>query len=917
MTTARVGTRTPRGWETWRGSNVEVGERGVTLATGPRPKGRPIATGVAAVDIAVGVCGRLYVLDENWTVWRYRVDTPGTADRRIDLADSDGTWFGDGDERGSGDDDERGGGDDDREAVDDENADGDEAGAENTDENEAGAENTDEDEAGAENTDGDEAEAEDDGKSGLSALCATADTLYVAREATEDDDARLYGFSLNDGTLRWAVDAPAGRPVALTRTDHGVYLLDAGTAHGEGVVTRVAPDGSQVTVTRGLTAPIDLAEDARGTLFVLDTERPTGEPDDPDDTAHPPVVWELPADVVTGEETGTGEQDGDGDDRSVTDLASSKRLFPLGAVCLAGGHGTGLATRRERTLVAGVVPDDPDGETLARYRFEPDAFEEGQFVAVGGFSRSCTALRRGPPTGDDGGVLYAIDSEANQVYAIDERGQYGAWPGTNRHEGLLVARFDSGVDGTTWHRVRVDIERTTRAGNDASASTQVLVRYGVTDRDDDVEDLGRIEGIGDAYAQRLRASGVTTISALARHAVDDGAASGTEGRAQRLATLATPLNPSDQQLGNAARYAETWLSDAVARTNERYSALARPDPRDALLPDATGRYLWVVLELTGADSASPLVSSFTASFPRESYLRYLPEVYQTDASSAAFLERFLSMFESVFADVEADLADFTRYLDPDGTDAEYLSWLERWLAVKTDEEWPDGLRRTLLARAPSLYLSRGTPAGLHEVLSLYLSHTAPTGADENDGGDDGGNEDDSHDDDEGRHPTQNARNRARTAVTERGWSGDSVGNRDDDPDVFDSPTFLYLWENADLDVSERNAARAEYERLLNCPHCFVVLVGTPVEHGQRRVLDWLIGRETPAHTTGRAVRVRPWFQLGAHTYLGANSRLASREFVVGTATLAEDTVLTGSTPRDDDRNVLPRGRTDAGTDEIP
>ena len=55
-------------------------------------------------------------------------------------------------------------------------------------------------------------------------------------------------------------------------------------------------------------------------------------------------------------------------------------------------------------------------------------------------------------------------------------------------------------------------------------------------------------------------------------------------------------------------------------------------PGDILLHDLTGRYLWFRAELLPQGGQSPEVGNLTIRFPKETWLRYLPEVYQAEAA---------------------------------------------------------------------------------------------------------------------------------------------------------------------------------------------------------------------------------------------------------------------------------------------
>lgn len=140
---------------------------------------------------------------------------------------------------------------------------------------------------------------------------------------------------------------------------------------------------------------------------------------------------------------------------------------------------------------------------------------------------------------------------------------------------------------------------------------------------------------------------------------------------------------------------------------------------DAFISGANGRYLWLKIELTGSAVLSPLVRSVAVYFPRATYLRYLPAVYQEDAAGREFLERFLSVFETLMQGVEQNIEHVVKYFDVDAVEEEFLGWLSGWLAVSVDENWSSEQVRTLIREAPLLYKKRGTREGLERIIEIF------------------------------------------------------------------------------------------------------------------------------------------------------------------------------------------------------
>lgn len=141
---------------------------------------------------------------------------------------------------------------------------------------------------------------------------------------------------------------------------------------------------------------------------------------------------------------------------------------------------------------------------------------------------------------------------------------------------------------------------------------------------------------------------------------------------------------------------------------------------DLILNPNQGRYLWLKLKLTTFDQKSrPLIRSARIYYPRLSYLRYLPLVYREDPLSAAFLERFLSMFETSFDSLEQEINQLFKYFDPTLAPKEFLPWLASWINLSLDDEVPEERVRTFIRRAAELYRRKGTPGAIVEFLELY------------------------------------------------------------------------------------------------------------------------------------------------------------------------------------------------------
>ena len=148
---------------------------------------------------------------------------------------------------------------------------------------------------------------------------------------------------------------------------------------------------------------------------------------------------------------------------------------------------------------------------------------------------------------------------------------------------------------------------------------------------------------------------------------------------------------------------------------------------NCLIQGQPGRYLWLRLTLSSDGSDSPEVKNVKIYYPRSSSLKYLPAVYRADPFSGDFLDRFLSIFDSLRRKTDGKITDIAHYFDPCATPAnapgrgsdDFLTWLAAWLGMTLKNGWPIAKRRRLLKNAHKLYALRGTSAGLRLHVELY------------------------------------------------------------------------------------------------------------------------------------------------------------------------------------------------------
>jgi len=441
----------------------------------------------------------------------------------------------------------------------------------------------------------------------------------------------------------------------------------------------------------------------------------------------------------------------------------------------------------------------------------------------GRLDSACRVIRT--PQAADGGS-YAVIGETTAL-RLDPTVRRVADSDLGGCVGRAYRQFDSGTNAVQWHRLAVDRSR-------PAAGTQLRVSYfGSDDPSPFDESLSSLTGLDDSL---LSTAGIETVWELL--AVDP-------------ATLAA--HSEELSVDDVRACLDTTFEAVETATDSRWQTVE--SPTDLLVSEATGRYLTVRLELIGGPTVSPRVDSLRAVWPRQSYLQYLPEVYQDPSESAAFLEQFLSVFGTAFTDFEREMETVTQYLDPEAVPTEALPWLAEWLGVDR-VDWPTPALRELVASAPQLYKMRGTKAGLRDLLMLYLSHLSSPDM----------------------PPTD------RLVPDDR-----SPTSVDVDPSTVDHG--LFILEPADLDPIESLAAKTPYKTTLSGSRSIAVFAGPFDDPDHREAVVEIIQQETPAHVEGSLVELEPELTLGGDTFLGVNSRLGDRNLELGEAALGETAVL--------------------------
>ncbi len=266
------------------------------------------------------------------------------------------------------------------------------------------------------------------------------------------------------------------------------------------------------------------------------------------------------------------------------------------------------------------------------------------------------------------------------------------------------------------------------------------------------------------------------------------------------------------------------------------------NPQNALLHHATGRYLWLKIEVSGNIQNILWIRKLRVYYPRISLLQHLPGVYQEDPESRDFLERFLAIPGTFYEELDEQISQVALNFDADLATGEYLRWLSGWLAIAVDDRWNETQLRQLIKRAPEIFKMRGTKKAIETMVEIYT----------------------------GEKPL----------IVE-----------------------YFQYKHLEYEPEFKELIKELYD---TDPYTFTVILKpktVPLQQ-QRLAVRKILDEEKPAFTEARLVALQPWIYLDTHTYLGINTNLS--EFAAmrldPESSVLYNNVLEGGEPPPDGRN---------------
>jgi phage tail-like protein len=590
---------------------------------------------------------------------------------------------------------------------------------------------------------------------GATNIAAFGRLLYVADPAAH----RVQVFDTVTGTLV-RIHAGLRDPTDVAAGGRGVYILDGARGH----VYLATPRRDQLALVASIPAKAGrwsrLAVDRQGRLYLRDTEPSLL------DASRPATVL----DVIQPRRCDRVRCP----DERITDAGAVRSRFDVPPVWSAGG-GTFAMTAR---LADPCGLAAPAGRGRTTYTVGAPGYERRYVIdrqrrRVERRDALGRLLRRFGPLGPDGRPTVAGASDVwspadiaqadGCVLILDERHQavYADEPGSPDLRRWFVR---TGSQAPVWRRLAVDCDGTLLLWDGGGTTVDRVdpwghvreqvgigqVRHAFERPPADptppplIADLrvSRDHGVTSARRDALpdlrqvyKRQGVwisdwldSDIYACQWHLIELALTEFPPGARVSVRTRTANDLPSDggdppplEALAALGSWSEPQTVAAPAQPTP--ADLARAQRPDVLVQSGPGRFLQLLVELEGDGLATPVVRSVRVRFPYDSLRQYLPALYAAPDEQRDFLDRYLAIVQSTWTELEAIVTTFERYLDPLAVPAGApLRYLATWLAVRLEGTWNDAQNRRLLAAAPGLLASWGTPAGLRAWIAVYLAN---------------------------------------------------------------------------------------------------------------------------------------------------------------------------------------------------
>ena len=175
-------------------------------------------------------------------------------------------------------------------------------------------------------------------------------------------------------------------------------------------------------------------------------------------------------------------------------------------------------------------------------------------------------------------------------------------------------------------------------------------------------------------------------------------------------------NTAIVSVGGVPAELDSYLADKTLPAEEKFkntAGLFKLVGTDTDCPiDLMGRYIWLKFEFVLPEERSVRISRIKLLLKSESMMDHLPEVYRAEDGENGFMSRYMSLFDSIFFEMDDKIAELHESFDYQSAGIDMLRTLAQWLNIEDAAYLSDTELRVRIAFAAEGQRECGTRHGI-------------------------------------------------------------------------------------------------------------------------------------------------------------------------------------------------------------
>ncbi len=163
-------------------------------------------------------------------------------------------------------------------------------------------------------------------------------------------------------------------------------------------------------------------------------------------------------------------------------------------------------------------------------------------------------------------------------------------------------------------------------------------------------------------------------------------------------------------------------SESFPLLKDRLGCSVHNNAEDLCLYELNGRYLYVAIVAKSQAQMQISISDIVVDRIGDNFMQTFPAIFQERNS---FFHRYISLFSSLYNDMEEEIDDLPKLLDLDTCPKELLPVYSLWLGIDLGENlFEEDIARQLVKEAYQLNRMKGTRWCLERITKILLGETA-------------------------------------------------------------------------------------------------------------------------------------------------------------------------------------------------